>query len=198
MALAGIAQSVLLVDQLARTGDSNPEDIEPCIDALLCQNPETVQEVFGSFERFGTGLRSLPEIFGLRNNSRQLPMRYLVQSLHLQRVFLARDDMVGVVAAGLDDISRRRDSAPDKDMTALCADIGDLYQRTLSTLSFRIQVHGQHQYLQLPDVANRIRCMLFSAIRFSLLWHQLGGKRRDFLFAKKVIGEQARTLLKSH
>jgi len=52
----------------------------------------------------------------------------------------------------------------------------------LSTLQRRIQVKGNAIYLQQPGVAERIRCLLFAAVRSAYLWRQLGGKRYHLLF----------------
>ena len=57
------------------------------------------------------------------------------------------------------------------------ANIASLYQQTISTLRQRIQVKGNPIYLQQPGVAERIRCLLFAAVRSAFLWRQLGGKR---------------------
>ena len=195
LALAGIAQSVLLVDQLAREGSAQQNAVDACIQALFCQNPATALEVFGDPGYFKPGLQSLPGIFRMGGNP--MPMRYLVQSIHLQKMFIRRGDMVEVVATSISNIAGRHASSLDEDREFMFREIGELYQRTLSTLSFRIQVHGHHQYLQNPGVAHQIRAMLLSAVRFSLLWHQLQGKRMDFLFAKRTIGEQAQRILKS-
>ena len=67
------------------------------------------------------------------------------------------------------------------------ANIASLYQQTLSTLRQRIQVKGNAMYLQQPGVAERIRCMLFAAVRSAHLWRQLGGKRYHLVLYRKAL-----------
>jgi high frequency lysogenization protein len=54
-------------------------------------------------------------------------------------------------------------------------------------LQQRIQVKGNAIYLQQPNVAERIRCLLFSAIRSAVLWRQLGGRKYHLLFYRKAL-----------
>ena len=197
LALAGIVQSVLLVDELAKTGHAQENQIEACFRALLCQKPVTFLEVFGAISLFEKGLRSIPQFFSLRNSPNQLSMRYMVQIVHLQKVFLSRSDMVQAVASEIGNVSGALEQTEGAIGDVYYSDISRLYQNTISTLNFRIQVHGSHTHLNQASVANRIRTMLFSAIRFSLLWHQVGGRRLDFVFAKKAIIAQSRNLLES-
>tara|TARA_B110000196_G_C20719935_1_gene463707 strand:- start:184 stop:600 length:417 start_codon:yes stop_codon:yes gene_type:complete len=79
--------------------------------------------------------------------------------------------------------------------------LATLYQDTISTLSHRIQVHGQEDYLQNDYVSNRVRSLLLAGIRSAVLWHQLGGRRWRLILYRKRLQETAsalrRRLLKS-
>jgi high frequency lysogenization protein len=52
-------------------------------------------------------------------------------------------------------------------------------------MRLRIQVAGSAIYLQQPAIAQRIRCLLFAAIRSAFLWQQLGGTRVHLVLYRK-------------
>jgi high frequency lysogenization protein len=54
-------------------------------------------------------------------------------------------------------------------------------------MRLRIQVGGSGVYLQQPAIAQRIRCMLFVAIRSAFLWQQLGGTRIHLMLQRKTL-----------
>ena len=74
--------------------------------------------------------------------------------------------------------------------------IGAFYEQSVSTLSYRIQIKGTQGYLRQALIAQKIRGILFCAIRFALLWQQNGGTKFDFLIRKKNIAASAQDILK--
>jgi len=64
------------------------------------------------------------------------------------------------------------------------ANLASLYQDTISSFSFRIQVTGDPRHLQNSENAAKIRALLLAGIRSAMLWRQKGGKRWHLLFFK--------------
>jgi high frequency lysogenization protein len=56
-------------------------------------------------------------------------------------------------------------------------------------------VNGEQQYLTRPDVVNKIRSVLLAGIRSAILWKQCGGSRWKFLFYRKKIQNELKSLL---
>jgi high frequency lysogenization protein len=77
------------------------------------------------------------------------------------------------------------------------AALDGLYQTTVSTFSFRIQVGGDPRHLQNTENAARIRALLLAGIRSALLWRQVGGKRWHMLFFRSRLKPSLRRILKS-
>ena len=75
--------------------------------------------------------------------------------------------------------------------------LAELYSQTLSTLTPRIMVNGDHGYLGDPQIAARVRVALFAGIRSAFLWRQLGGNRWQLLFSRKKIASEAARILKN-
>ncbi len=84
-------------------------------------------------------------------------------------------------------LSRQKEHFEDTMHTNMIAAISGVYQDTLSKLSFRIQVHGNSQYLQQSQVSDQVRACLLAGVRAAMLWRQLGGRRWHLLFKRKSI-----------
>jgi len=76
------------------------------------------------------------------------------------------------------------------------ANLGEVYQNTISTLQPRIMVNGEQEYLSRPEIANKIRACLLAGVRSAILWRQCGGTRWKFLFYRKKIQAELQVLLK--
>jgi len=74
-------------------------------------------------------------------------------------------------------------------------DLAQLYARTISTLTPRIIVSGEHGYLTNPRTAARVRAVLLAGIRAAYLWNQLGGRRWHLVFRRSRTGKAADQLL---
>jgi high frequency lysogenization protein len=75
--------------------------------------------------------------------------------------------------------------------------LAELYTQTISTLTPRIMVNGEHGHLENPVIAAKVRTALFAGIRSAFLWHQLGGNRWQLLFSRKKIANEAREILRA-
>ena len=59
-----------------------------------------------------------------------------------------------------------------------------LYEETAGTVQPRIQVQGQQKHLANTMNTSRIRALLLAAIRSAVLWHQLDGRRSEWLLGR--------------
>jgi high frequency lysogenization protein len=73
--------------------------------------------------------------------------------------------------------------------------LAEIYSQTLSTLSPRILVNGEHGHLSNPLIAAKVRAALLAGIRAAFLWRQLGGRRWQLLLQRRRIIGAARVLL---
>lgn len=69
----------------------------------------------------------------------------------------------------------------------IIASLAHIYEDTLSTFRYRIQVTGNRLYLENPTNVNRIRALLLSGVRSAMLWRQVGGKRWHLLTQRKAL-----------
>ncbi len=200
LALAGIAQAAFLVDQLAQHGLAAQDKLSTCLESLFITNPTSTIEVYGDVDRLKLGLQVLEEIFITKESSLKSPelMRYLIGMVYLEVRLIKQKAMLGKIAEGLASCEQE-----NKDSNMQLAENPDiinqlalLYQQTISTLSFRIQVSGKPQYLKNTAISNTIRAILLAGIRSAVLWHQLGGRRWHFLIKRRKISRDIQWLLK--
>lgn len=189
MALAAVFQACYLVDQLANTGEASTAEMEVCIGALLNQNPESLADLFGSEQNLEAGVEAMTVLLGEQKDSELFRATTLVSTiavLSIERQLNSRPVMLQNIAEGIDKATRQAEHFSVIHDNVF-ANIAALYQQTISTLSQRIQVKGNPIYLQQPGVAERIRCLLFAAVRSAFLWRQLGGKRYHLVVYRQAL-----------
>ncbi|MEI6145631.1 MAG: high frequency lysogenization protein HflD [Methylococcales bacterium] len=196
LALAGIAQAAALVDQLASTGNADALAMEASIASLLKIDSASVLDVYGgSVNSLKLGLKQLDmQMTGYKIANAQ-QARYSASIVFLEHQLETRKDLLKTINTG---IVRAQAQTEHFDLLHenVIANLGDIYQNTISTLQPRIMVNGDQAYLSRPEIANKIRACLLAGIRSALLWKQCGGTRWKFLFYRKKIQAELQVLLK--
>ncbi|HJN96501.1 MAG TPA: high frequency lysogenization protein HflD [Gammaproteobacteria bacterium] len=198
IALAAVAQCAVLVHSLATSGRAPQSDLIACVNPLLVLNPGSVEEVYPRVADLGLGLRTVQDIFSnnqLRENAEVI--RYTLGMLSLRNRLVGNAAMENSVRERLRDIQpvQEVDSAAHDEIDSdelyqqdrIFQQLASVYQDTISTLSFRIQVQGKIENLKNEKVANKIRSLLLAGIRSAVLWYQLGGRRWRMVFYRKRI-----------
>jgi len=199
IALAGMAQAAYLVNQLGQQGNAAQDKLNTCLNSLFVTKPESTLSIYGDLKQIKLGLNILDEVFGNESSDLKSPelMRYLISVIHLQGRLSSQPEMLARIGKELVLIEDQYGDSPYDflDFPEILERLAELYQQTISTLPFRIQVKGKMQYLQNPLVANTIRASLLAAIRSAVLWQQLGGRRWHFLIYRKRIKRAVSSLL---
>lgn len=196
LALAGVIQAAILVEQVAKTGYVQPEAYKCNIDSLFDLNPVNTLAVYGgNVQNLRIGLEALRDMLK-GQHKHQEAMRYGLGALHLQKKLAGKKDMLNKVATRISQAAQQAEHFSSTHENVI-GNLADLYSETISTFRFRIQVVGDYNYLQQPRIANQIRALLLSAIRSAMLWRQLGGNRWQLLLQRKAIADTVETLLRS-
>lgn len=191
LALSGVAQSAYLVKQLAHHGMVGQDKLNTLVRSLFITSPGTTEEIYGSVNRLNLGMQVLQEI--VRNtggdNSLKTPdvMRYFLGILHLERKLGGRKDMLRIIGDKLEGLEHEALDSPDLASPALLQQLAAVYQDTLSTLPFRVQVSGEANFLKNEEVADKIRAVLLAGIRSAVLWQQSDGRRWHLLLMRGKI-----------
>jgi high frequency lysogenization protein len=193
LSLAGVWQSTTLANELAGSGSCDIPSYERCLRALLELDPKEDSEVFGQPGDMRMGLMQLDH-FCREATPQDLPSRYAIQILQLQKILQKKPTAQEEVRIALSHAKRQADFYGLDDQN-LMKNVADTYRKNLSPL-LEIQIMGKHQFLEQEMVAARVRVMLFAAVRFAFLWRQSGGQTLHLLTARRRIREQVLELLK--
>lgn len=217
VALAAVAQSAALVSKLALHGNASQTELLASVNALLALNPRSETDIYPNLGHLNLGLRTLDDMLSLgRSPENTSLVRYTWGMLSIRNKLDMNSAMQSNIRDRLQSIQSLllvpenatpwRMAETEKTDGQLRQEqsfeqLATLYQDTISTLSHRIQVHGQEDYLQNDYVSNRVRSLLLAGIRSAVLWHQLGGRRWRLILYRKRLQETAsalrRRLLKS-
>ena len=194
LALAGMFQAAVVVDDLAFKGNLDEQAFDTSLNSLFTFDADTPQEIFAGADKLCRGYRALDEYLGgeLRSGSKNIA--HYVLSMMKIASRLARDERLStIISDRLREIER---SGADFEMSrsATVIKIDGLYQETISNLHPRIMVAGEQNYLLNTETAARVRTLLLAGIRAAVLWRQLGGSKWKLLFARKKYVAVARHL----
>ncbi|WP_461480827.1 high frequency lysogenization protein HflD [Porticoccus sp.] len=195
IALAGIFQACQLVETLAKTGSVPSDRFSVCIESLFQQNPPSTEAVFGSLSNLQLGIESMQELITLRSQTQKSDtLRYVVGVIYLANKLRRNKSMLNLIGERLQQAAKQAEHFGSSSHANVIANLAQIYQDSISTFRYRIQVNGYAGYLQQDNIAQRIRCLLFAGIRAAILWHQLGGRRRHLLFNRQRLLQQLRDL----
>jgi high frequency lysogenization protein len=194
IALAGIAQAAALVQQLATTGRADTEAMEASIASILKIDSDSVTDVYGGLSGVRLGLEQLDQQMTGYKIANPEQARYSATLVYLEQQLSKRKDLLNSIQTGVLKAQAQSEHFGLMHENVL-ANLADIYHSTISTLQPRIMVNGEQQYLTRPDVVNKIRSVLLAGIRSAILWKQCGGSRWKFLFYRKKIQNELKSLL---
>lgn len=193
LALSAVVSCCELVHQLAANGQCDAEPFENAIRTLFINTPDDLSQpgavlaVYGSPAALRPGLRALEIQLNPTSQAGLAPsMRYAVSILQLTSRLRRNSAVLAKLGEGIES-GRRQVEHFHTTHDSVIGNLADTYQTTVATVGNRIQVRGYAQYLQQPHVANRIRALLLAAVRNTLLWRQLGGRRWHFLLYRRQL-----------
>lgn len=196
IALAGLSQAVYLVQQIAKRGAADREDMAASIASTLKIDSDDVLDVYGGPHCIATGLRQLERQLGEPDRVDPEQARYASTLIFLERQLIKQPPMVEAIGAAVyhaGELAQALGVLHDEVFEVLA----DAYQKTLSQMKPRVLVSGEQMYLSDPDNANRIRALLLAGIRSLVLWRQCGGARWKLLLYRRRMQREARRLLES-
>lgn len=196
IALAGIAQAVYLVRQIATQGSADTPAMEASIGSTLKIDAENVEEVYGGLEGVATGLQQLKKQLGARDTMDPEQARYAAAVVFLERKLAERPYMRKEIRSGVEKAVAQAEHFGILHENVL-ANLAEIYQKTISTIQPRILIGGNQDYLTDRANADKIRALLLAAIRSAVLWRQCGGSRWKFLFGRGRLLQEIDRLLKT-
>jgi high frequency lysogenization protein len=200
LALAGIFQAARLTQQLAREGRTDAPAFRASVQSILRLDAPDTATVFGGIGGVSTGLEVLGERLGTSHEPLDYELaRYAINLMQLERELERRAEMQDAIRRGIEAAeSQMKFFGDDEDAEGvhprLVEKLAEIYSQTISTLTPRILVNGEHGHLSNPLIAAKVRAALLAGIRAAFLWRQLGGRRWQLLLQRRRIIGAARNL----
>ena len=184
LALAGILQSVMLVDQLASKGECDTDCSIVSLNSITSKSAN-VYEVFESPVQLSIGMAALRVALGKQTKSIQTVIFYALSLINLEKKLMKNSALLGVISTEINALKKQEFFEITHSNSI--ARLGELYKTTLGELSPRIMVKGEQLHLSNQRTANHIRALLLAGIRAVSLWKSQGGKTWHLILNKKKI-----------
>jgi high frequency lysogenization protein len=196
VALAALTQAAAAVKQVARFGSvRDPLATRVLIDSVLNQNPTTVVEMYPDLSHLRLGLESLLQQIGATKDKDVEVTRYVVGILALERRLQRNAKALDQLGQRLQQLHRQRHEFQFADDTVL-AGMGSTYSDVISPLGQPLKINGKQEFLNQPSNQHLIRALLLAGVRNAVLWRQLDGKRRQFIFSRQRMVRVAQQILR--
>lgn len=202
IALAALFQCVEGVTQIASQGKVDNSLFEACINSVLTEESDSIEDIYGGINQLRTGLQVLMYQLGtgsLTPDGRPKEIeatRYAVNLLYLEKKLSNDPQMFQTLLKNIENVQQQLGFF---DMTHpnIIARLADLYSNTISKIGPRIMIKGDQNHLANPDNASKIRALLLAGVRAALLWRQAGGTRWKLIFSRGAMQKEAQGLLKA-
>nr|WP_247664680.1 high frequency lysogenization protein HflD [Pseudoalteromonas sp. MMG010] len=186
MALAAMCLAAKQVQKIAQFGSCNEQQFKVLLNSIIEMSPPSPEDIYKDTDSLSDGYKVLHSQLTAGAQKDVEIVKYVSSLMQLERVLNNNKNALNELAKRIDDIHRRLDHFSITDDTVV-AGLADIYSSVLSPLGHRIQVYGKPELLKQQHTQNKIRTLLLSGIRAAVLWRQMGGKRRQFFFAKRKI-----------
>ncbi|WP_394202090.1 high frequency lysogenization protein HflD [Shewanella waksmanii] len=194
MAFAGILQAIAQVQYVARHGSTDSEQLAAALNSILVTNPDNTADVYADKVALNKGYQLIINQLGDDKSKDVEVTRYLVGILALERKLARSSNALGMLSERINQVDRQLHHFEITDEQVV-ANFAGIYSDIISNLGPKIQISGNPEFLKQPQVQQKIRALLLSAMRSAVLWRQLGGKRRHLVFARKSIVDIAKKSL---
>ena len=189
IALSGIFQSCYLVRNLSRYGLITEQNLKNNIQILFNQNTENIMDLYGSIESLHQGIDSIKNLLASEHKEKlSETLRYAIGVMHLAKKLQKDKRMLMMIKKRLE-ITAKQIEHFSITHPNIIASISKIYQDSFGKFFFRINVNGNFEYLKQDQIVYQIRCLLFSGVRSTMLFHQMGGRRYQLILNKKHILE---------
>jgi len=197
LTLAAICQVAYWVQKLSRTGQIDEAELTILLNSIMNTSPSSTLDVYGNdLANLKVGLNTLIQHLGNKSKNKDPELtRYVVSLLALERRLSKNNKQMSALGDRIEQCERQL-AHYEINSEILISSIASIYSDIISPLGTPIQVAGEPDILKQPINQHRIRALLLAGIRSSVLWRQVGGKRRNILFARSKIVECAESLLK--
>lgn len=197
IALAALCQAAKLVQNVARSSESQQSQLGIMLGSVVNLTPDSPLDIYGGeLRHLQNGLQLITEQLGDNAKKDVELTRYIVGILALERRLNKHKNNMNALGTQLSQLERQLQHFNVTDETII-AKLADIYSECISSLGARIQIYGQPELLSQSSVQHKVRALLLAAVRAAVLWRQAGGSRLHFIFKRRQILATAKRALTS-
>lgn len=195
LSLAGIFQAARLVKEVARTGQVDETAFENCISSILKIESDSILDIYGGIEGVKLGLKELPRLLNRKAKKSDLEIvRYVVSLIYLEKKFSQNPQLRRTLTRRIQQAQSQATHFSLSDPLVVNT-LASAFLQTLGTFNYRIQIIGSVNHLKQEPIVAKIRALLLSGIRSTVLWRQMGGSKWQLFFYRRKIINTANKLL---
>ena len=200
---AAICQIANLVQQVSRDGQVQDSDLAILLNSIITTSPENTLAVYGGgLANVKQGLELLVNHLGdsSKADGKKAKVkdpeftRYIISLINLERRLMKQPKQLTQLSERIEASKRQLEHYPITSET-LISSFASIYSDIISPLGARIQVTGEPSILKQTATQHKIRALLLAGIRSTVLWRQVGGKRRNIIFSRNKLVKTAKELL---
>lgn len=193
IAFAAMCQAAYMVDKIATTGLC-PDAVafDASLRSIMRTEGESPLEIFGGYENLGIGFKAMLDQLDNASNTRNMQVtKYLVGMIALEKKLTSNGETLNLLGERINQVQRQLSHFEIDDSNVL-SNLDSIYRDLISTLGPKIQVNGNPNCLQQQQTQHKIRALLLAGVRATVLWRQIGGKRRQMIFSRKAMIHQCK------
>lgn len=195
LALAALCQAVRLVQHIARGDELDQQELRCCLQSIVVQDAAEPVDIYGAaLQQVATGYHILLAQLSDQPKKDLELTRYVMAVLTLERRLAKSSRHLQAVGKRIERLQQQLMHFQLLDETVL-ASMADIYVEQISPLGQRIQIAGVPAQLKQPLVQHKIRALLLAAIRAAVLWRQAGGRKYHFIFQRKTLLQETKSVL---
>ena len=188
-ALAAVFQVAELVDGIARHGRFDDANTRKLLEAVFEESGAGADGLYGAPGAVDIGYKQLEQLLLNKSSVPSHIIQYSLGLMIVQRKLTKAPELM----SALDDqlaLARRQYEHMGIEHSSVVSSLSDAYSASASQLKYRIQVAGDPAWLSQPQMAERVRALLFAGVRAVTRWRQLGGSRLDLVIRRGKLKRQ--------
>lgn len=193
IAFSAMCQAAYLVDRIATTGlCPDAAAFNASLRSITRMESDSPLDIFGGYESLGVGFNCMLEQLDNSSKTRNMQVtKYLIGMMALEKKLSANGSTLNLLAERINQVQRQLAHFEIDDSSVL-SNFDSIYKDLISNLGPKIQVNGNPSCLQQEQTQHKIRALLLAGVRATVLWRQIGGKRRQLVFSRKAMITQCK------
>ena len=191
IAMAALCEAALLIQQVSKGQAFDSQALATLVAGIMNTAPENVDQVYPNLASLKQGSYLLVHQLSGQATSKDVEVtRYLAGMMSLSKKLLNNQTALTGLSTSLKEVERRLEHFDITD-ASIIGNFADIYSKNISPIGQKIKVIGTPQNLKQPIIQNQVRAVLLAGVRAAVLWRQMGGKRRQFIFSRNKILKSA-------